>query len=117
MGGDGDERRRRRRPGDDRRGARLLRRRPRRSRRSELVPPPTAQAISLQVASARPRYTLPDLDYDFGALEPHLSGRILELHHGKHHAGYVQNTNLTIALLEEARAADDFTRLAALEHA
>ncbi len=30
-------------------------------------------------------YTLPDLPYDYGALEPHMSGQILELHHDKHH--------------------------------
>jgi len=34
-------------------------------------------------------YILPDLRYDYGALEPHVSGRIMELHHDKHHAGYV----------------------------
>ncbi|PPB46830.1 superoxide dismutase, partial [Arthrobacter agilis] len=26
-------------------------------------------------------YVLPDLDYDYAALEPHISGRIMELHH------------------------------------
>jgi len=31
---------------------------------------------------------LPDLPYDPGALEPHISARIMELHHGKHHAVY-----------------------------
>ena len=35
-------------------------------------------------------YTLPDLAYDPGALEPHLSGQIVELHHDKHHAAYVR---------------------------
>ncbi|HXU11153.1 MAG TPA: superoxide dismutase [Candidatus Binatia bacterium] len=64
-----------------------------------------------------PPYTLPDLDYDFGALEPHISGTIMELHHGKHHAGYVKNANLTLGRLDEARAMEDFTRLAALERA
>ncbi|HWW44542.1 MAG TPA: superoxide dismutase, partial [Acidimicrobiia bacterium] len=34
-------------------------------------------------------YTLPELAYDYGALEPHLSARILELHHDKHHKAYV----------------------------
>ena len=63
------------------------------------------------------RYTLPELDYDFGALEPHISGKIMELHHGEHHAGYVKNTNLTITLLEEARATEDLTSLSALERA
>ena len=31
-------------------------------------------------------YTLPDLPYDYAALEPHVSGQIMELHHDKHHA-------------------------------
>ena len=35
-------------------------------------------------------YVLPDLPYDYGALEPHISGEIMELHHGKHHATYVK---------------------------
>ena len=63
------------------------------------------------------RYTLPDLPYDFGALEPHISGRIMELHHGKHHAAYVKNANTTLEKLDEARDSADFTRLAALERA
>jgi Fe-Mn family superoxide dismutase len=29
----------------------------------------------------------------YGALEPHISGKIMELHHGKHHAAYVSNAN------------------------
>ena len=35
-------------------------------------------------------YTLPDLDYDYGALAPSISGKIMELHHSKHHATYVK---------------------------
>ena len=38
-------------------------------------------------------YTLPDLPYDYGALEPHVSGQIMELHHDKHHAAYVTGAN------------------------
>ena len=38
-------------------------------------------------------YSLPDLRYDFGALEPHISGKIMELHHDKHHAAYVKGAN------------------------
>jgi len=63
------------------------------------------------------RYRLPDLPYDFGALEPHISGRIMELHHGKHHAAYVKNANETIARLDEARDSGDTARIAALERA
>ena len=64
-----------------------------------------------------PQYVLPDLDYDFGALEPHISGQIMELHHGKHHKAYVEKANETLDKLEQARASKDFTRLAGLEKA
>jgi Fe-Mn family superoxide dismutase len=50
------------------------------------------------------RYALPDLRYDFGALEPHISGKIVELHHGKHHAAYVKAANEAIEQMQEARA-------------
>src|SRR5262245_48685002 len=63
------------------------------------------------------KYVLPELPYDFGALEPHISGRIMELHHGKHHAAYVKNANTTLEKLDEARSHADFTRLAAMERA
>jgi Fe-Mn family superoxide dismutase len=54
-------------------------------------------------------YTLPDLDYDFAALEPHISGRIMQLHHGKHHAAYVAGANTTLDLMAEARDKNDLT--------
>jgi Fe-Mn family superoxide dismutase len=53
-------------------------------------------------------YTLPDLDWDYGALEPYISGQINELHHAKHHAGYVKGANDALAKLEELRAKEDF---------
>ena len=62
-------------------------------------------------------YTLPDLQYDYGSLEPHISGKIMELHHDKHHAGYVKGANTALEMLDEARDKEDFTRLAALERA
>lgn len=63
------------------------------------------------------KYTLPDLQYDYSALEPHISGEIMELHHDKHHGGYVKKANQTLGRLQEARAMQDFDRLAALERA
>jgi Fe-Mn family superoxide dismutase len=60
-------------------------------------------------------YTLPDLAYDFGALEPHINGRIMELHHDKHHAGYVKGANATLEKLHEMRGKDDFSVLSMLE--
>jgi superoxide dismutase, Fe-Mn family len=64
-----------------------------------------------------PQYSLPDLDYDYGALEPTISGRIMELHHSKHHQSYVDGANQTIEQLDDAREHDDFTRISALEKA
>ena len=52
-------------------------------------------------------YTLPDLDYDYSALEPHISGQINELHHYKHHATYVAGANTALEKLAEARENDD----------
>jgi Fe-Mn family superoxide dismutase len=62
-------------------------------------------------------YTLPDLPYDYSALEPCISGTIMELHHGKHHASYVKNANSVLEQLDEARHKEDFARLASLERA
>ena len=60
-------------------------------------------------------YTLPDLPYDPGALEPHLNGHIMELHHDKHHAAYVKGANQTLERLHQARESSDFAHLAMLE--
>lgn len=50
------------------------------------------------------KYTLPELTYDYGALEPFISGTIMTLHHDKHHAAYVNGANLALEAMEEARA-------------
>ena len=60
-------------------------------------------------------YSLPDLDYDYKALEPHLSGRILELHHDKHHKAYVDGANKVLERLQEARASGDYGSINQLE--
>jgi len=41
-------------------------------------------------------FELPSLDYDFNALEPHIDSRTMEIHHGKHHAGYTSKLNAAI---------------------
>lgn len=56
-------------------------------------------------------YTLPELGYDYSALEPHISARIMELHHSKHHNAYVSGANLALERLEEAREKGDFTAI------
>ena len=55
------------------------------------------------------KYVLPDLTYDYGALEPSISGKIMELHHDKHHLAYVNGANLALEALEEAREKNDLT--------
>lgn len=60
-------------------------------------------------------YSLPDLPYDPSALEPHINGRIMELHHDKHHAAYVKGANTALAMLQEVREKGDFTAISMLE--
>ncbi|XP_008242423.1 PREDICTED: superoxide dismutase [Mn], mitochondrial-like [Prunus mume] len=47
-------------------------------------------------------FTLPDLPYDYGALEPYISGEIMQLHHQKHHQTYVTNFNKALEHLDQA---------------
>ena len=60
-------------------------------------------------------YSLPDLPYDYAALEPHYSGQILELHHDKHHAAYVSGANATLEKLADARDKGEFGAIVGLE--
>ncbi|MDP4763090.1 MAG: superoxide dismutase [Salibacteraceae bacterium] len=53
-------------------------------------------------------FELPSLDYAYDALEPHIDARTMEIHHGKHHAGYTTNLNNAIAGTElEGKSIDD----------
>lgn len=61
------------------------------------------------------QYTLPDLPYDYGALEPHISGQIMELHHDKHHAAYVSGANTALEQMAEARDKNSFGSVNLLE--
>jgi superoxide dismutase, Fe-Mn family len=47
-------------------------------------------------------YTLPDLPYDYAALEPAMTSEILELHHSRHHAAYVKGANDTLEQFADA---------------
>ncbi|WP_042374999.1 superoxide dismutase [Streptacidiphilus neutrinimicus] len=55
------------------------------------------------------QYQLPDLPYDYSALERAMTGEILEPHHSKHHAAYVKGANDTLEQLAEARDKDALT--------
>lgn len=58
---------------------------------------------------------LPALPYDFAALEPVISGEIMELHYTKHHAGYVNNFNNFAQQAHEAMEREDLPALIALQ--
>jgi superoxide dismutase, Fe-Mn family len=60
-------------------------------------------------------YTLPDLPYDFAALEPHISAKIMELHHDKHHQAYVTGANTALEQLAEARDSGSLANVNKLE--
>ena len=60
-------------------------------------------------------YQLPELRYDYSALEPHISARIMELHHSKHHQAYVTGANAALEAMEKARSEDNFATLPKLQ--
>lgn len=49
-------------------------------------------------------YVLPELKYDYGALEPFLSEELMRLHHDKHHAAYVKGANTILEKMDAAKA-------------
>jgi len=42
-------------------------------------------------------FELPKLNYSYDSLEPHIDSKTMEIHHGKHHAGYTNNLNNVIS--------------------
>ncbi|XP_059215504.1 superoxide dismutase [Mn], mitochondrial-like [Centropristis striata] len=70
-----------------------------------------------QVAASRQKHTLPDLAYDYGALEPIISAETMQLHHSRHHAAYVNNLNVTEEKYLEALATGNVTKQVALQAA
>ena len=51
-----------------------------------------------ETTSTNSVFELPPLDYSFNALEPHIDARTMEIHHGKHHAGYTKKFNKAIVV-------------------
>lgn len=60
-------------------------------------------------------FQLPDLSYDYNALEPHIDARTMEIHHSKHHAAYTANFNKAVeaAGLEGKTAEEIFANISA----
>ncbi len=57
-------------------------------------------------------FELPNLPYAHDALEPHIDAKTMEIHHGKHHAGYTNNLNNAIAGTElEGKSIEDILKV------
>lgn len=61
------------------------------------------------------KYTLPDLPYDLGDLEPVISADIMNLHYNKHHQTYITNLNNLLEQLEEAHSKNDIAKAISLQ--
>ncbi len=60
-------------------------------------------------------FQLPQLPYDFSALEPVISGEIMEIHYTKHHQAYVTNLNVALEKSMEAEASGNLSAMIALQ--
>lgn len=69
------------------------------------------------VSQEKPNYQIPDLPYDFNALEPVISAKIMELHYSKHHKGYVANLNAALEKYHEAETKNDVASMISLQSA
>lgn len=63
------------------------------------------------------KYELPELPYDFSALEPVISAEIMELHYSKHHQTYVNKLNEALEQYAEAEKKGDVAKMVALQSA
>jgi len=61
------------------------------------------------------KFSLPDLTFDYGELEPFISAEIMKIHHTKHHATYVSNLNIASAKLEDAFVKNDVSSIISLQ--
>ncbi|CAO3695215.1 unnamed protein product [Umbelopsis ramanniana] len=69
------------------------------------------------LTAIRTKVTLPDLPYEYKALEPYINGDIMEIHHSKHHQTYVNNYNAAEEKLGSAFQANDLTQQLTLQNA
>lgn len=72
--------------------------------------------LGIRILSSRAKHTLPDLPYDYNALEPAISAEIMKLHHTKHHATYVNNLNVAEEKLADALHKKDTNAVVQLQN-
>ncbi len=85
--------------------------------RSLLKSAPKANTLSRAFSTPTVNFTVPDLTYDYGELEPFISAEIMKIHHSKHHQAYVTNLNVAFGKLQEAEAKKDVSSIIALQQA
>ncbi|KAK8391203.1 hypothetical protein O3P69_017100 [Scylla paramamosain] len=73
-----------------------------------------ARSLAAAGLWCRQKHTLPDLPYDYGALEPTINAEIMQLHHSKHHQTYVNNLNVAEEKLAEAKEKGDVSTIISL---
>lgn len=78
---------------------------------------PEQVSVSSSLQATRGKATLPDLPYDYSALNPVIIPEIMELHHKKHHQTYVTNLNSFLEQLAEAEHAGDVNKMIGLQSA
>jgi Fe-Mn family superoxide dismutase len=87
--------------------------------RSSSMPKEITQKALATLSSAPSggKHTLPDLPYDYNAIEPIISAETMTIHHTKHHNAYVTNLNAALEKLDAAVSAGDVGAIVGLEGA
>eukprot|EP00550_Attheya_septentrionalis_P008971 CAMPEP_0198281102 /NCGR_PEP_ID=MMETSP1449-20131203/1097_1 /TAXON_ID=420275 /ORGANISM="Attheya septentrionalis, Strain CCMP2084" /LENGTH=236 /DNA_ID=CAMNT_0043976737 /DNA_START=24 /DNA_END=734 /DNA_ORIENTATION=+ len=87
--------------------------------RSSNIPTEFAKssAAFLSAAPSGGKHALPDLAYDYAALEPVISAETMEIHHSKHHNTYVTNLNASLEKLDAAVSAGDVSGIIGMQGA
>ena len=65
--------------------------------------------FDLETMSVNDVYSLPQLPYAYDALEPHIDKQTMEIHHKKHHQGYVTNLNKALENVDTSLISDSKT--------
>eukprot|EP00553_Chaetoceros_curvisetus_P014171 CAMPEP_0204638204 /NCGR_PEP_ID=MMETSP0717-20131115/38825_1 /ASSEMBLY_ACC=CAM_ASM_000666 /TAXON_ID=230516 /ORGANISM="Chaetoceros curvisetus" /LENGTH=241 /DNA_ID=CAMNT_0051657895 /DNA_START=25 /DNA_END=750 /DNA_ORIENTATION=- len=87
--------------------------------RSSKLPKEVSKMASAMLSSAPSggAHTLPDLTYDYNAMEPVISAETMTIHHSKHHNAYVTNLNVALEKLDAAASAGDASAIIGLQGA
>ncbi|RUO96389.1 hypothetical protein BC936DRAFT_142124 [Jimgerdemannia flammicorona] len=83
---------------------------------SRSIKTPVLSALARPFTTAGPKATLPDLPYDYDALEPIISTEIMRLHHSKHHQAYINAFNQAEEKLDNALSKGDLTQQIQLQN-